>query len=839
MVLRAASLAILSLRLWIVASQVTVTFRPHWVHVLPGRATEQALVVDVLAPQVTGTPPPQELALLFDVSLSMAEGGKLDLAKAAAERIIRSLRVEDRIHLISCHSFARLEFQHGHLGQKEQLLQKLRQLSAKTETAARQMDGSLVDQDISNISDGLRLAEHILVGPLATPRVNTSRRAILFSDGLFTGPSSRDDALFDAIAGAKVAGFSTSVVGLGTGRAMDRWLLEQAAKVYCPVIGCQCSDPSRSPGWASDATMRSHIDSHLAGTLAGEVDGLPLPALEEIQSARTPTLRHVPTAARHTWAQVLTRALAAVAHHNDERAAAAFTLDRLQRWQEGEHMALWHTRPVHQRRTGTPPTPEERRDMAVAFGREGFDRKACAALMSPGLCPPNAETVRSLEALHPQGPPPSERLLQDLPLPPDIAPELVARSLRAFPAETAPGPTGLRVQHLREACLAGAADNLLAQLAAVVQLLAQGRAPAFVAPVLAGAGLVALPKPSGGVRPIAVGELLRRLTGKCLMALVQDDARTHFWPAQVGVAVKGGAEKAIHTVRAWAKRHAGSSSKVLVKLDFSNAFNSVSQEAVLHQTTANFPAMARWAVWCYRQPTRSLGPLAVLCCSQPVASELRACPLDIAVHFLDDGILAGDIPAVGAALLQVQRRAAEIGLALNLAKCEVVVCGPVPAAALSANFPSAMLRKHDGASKVLDNFEFLGAAIGSDSFVNDHTGQRAAKAAELLNALADLDDPQAGLGYARAGLGLRRTVGHAPAAYLASLGKSLSACVELDPSFSGNDLLNDPDVVQALNALNAQLPGHRALTLEAVTGSSQRDLSQHIDSAEWDATVSC
>ena len=267
-------------------------------------------------------------------------------------------------------------------------------------------------------------------------------------------------------------------------------------------------------------------------------------------------------------------------------------------------MALWHTRPVHQRRTGTPPTPEERRDMAVAFGREGFDRKACAALMSPGLCPPNAETVRSLEALHPQGPPPSERLLQDLPLPPDIAPELVARSLRAFPAETAPGPTGLRVQHLREACLAGAADNLLAQLAAVVQLLAQGRAPAFVAPVLAGAGLVALPKPSGGVRPIAVGELLRRLTGKCLMALVQDDARTHFWPAQVGVAVKGGAEKAIHTVRAWAKRHAGSSSKVLVKLDFSNAFNSVSQEAVLHQTTANFPAMARWAVWCYRQPTR-------------------------------------------------------------------------------------------------------------------------------------------------------------------------------------------------------------------------------------------
>eukprot|EP00439_Symbiodinium_sp_Y106_P066291 s3967_g10.t2 len=212
----------------VVAAQVTVTFRPHWVHVLPGRATEQAVVLDVLAPEVTGQPPAQELALLLDVSLSMAEGGKLDLAKAVAERIIRSMRPEDRIHLISCQSFARLEFQHGSLDQKDQLLQKLRQLSAKSATAARQIDGSLVDQDISNISDGLRFAEHILVGPLATPRVNTTRKAMLFSDGL-TGPSPRN-AFFDAIAAAKVAGFSTSVVGLGAGRAMNRWLLEEAAQ---------------------------------------------------------------------------------------------------------------------------------------------------------------------------------------------------------------------------------------------------------------------------------------------------------------------------------------------------------------------------------------------------------------------------------------------------------------------------------------------------------------------------------------------------------------------------------------------------------------------------------
>ena len=81
------------------------------------------------------------------------------------------------------------------------------------------------------------------------------------------------------------------------------------------------------------------------------------------------------------------------------------------------------------------------------------------------------------------------------------------------------------------------------QLVAVVNLLVQGRACPAVAPVLAGASLVALPKPDGGVRPIAIGEVLRRL--------MHEDARAHFWPAQTGVAVKAGAEAAVHTL-GWA-----------------------------------------------------------------------------------------------------------------------------------------------------------------------------------------------------------------------------------------------------------------------------------------------
>lgn len=55
---------------------------------------------------------------------------------------------------------------------------------------------------------------------------------------------------------------------------------------------------------------------------------------------------------------------------------------------------------------------------------------------------------------------------------------------------------------------------------------APAEAPASLAPHLAGASLHALPKPSGGVRPTAVGESLRRLVGKLLCQAVKTEARS-------------------------------------------------------------------------------------------------------------------------------------------------------------------------------------------------------------------------------------------------------------------------------------------------------------------------
>ena len=151
----------------------------------------------------------------------------------------------------------------------------------------------------------------------------------------------------------------------------------------------------------------------------------------------------------------------------------------------------------------------QRQEMAISLAREGHDRKACAALLSTGLCPDTPETVQALRGLHPTQPLPSARPVHDLP--PEVVSNAMAKALRSFPADTAPGPSGLRVLHLCEVTAAGKADALYQHLASVVGLLAQGQA----CPAAAASSRCQSPR---AAHAIAIGNTLRRLTAKRLMA---------------------------------------------------------------------------------------------------------------------------------------------------------------------------------------------------------------------------------------------------------------------------------------------------------------------------------
>ena len=123
---------------------------------------------------------------------------------------------------------------------------------------------------------------------------------------------------------------------------------------------------------------------------------------------------------------------------------------------------------------------------------------------------------------------------------------------------------------------------------------------------LTGASLVALAKENADARPIAVSEVLRRFTSKCLCSAVRSDAQRFFGSLHVGVASPLGLEAAIHTISQYGDRNAASMSQIDMTIDFHNVFNSLNRNALLTACRRGIPTLAAWTSWCYSVPSRPL-----------------------------------------------------------------------------------------------------------------------------------------------------------------------------------------------------------------------------------------
>ena len=376
---------------------------------------------------------------------------------------------------------------------------------------------------------------------------------------------------------------------------------------------------------------------------------------------------------------------------------------------------------------------------------------------------PRAQPARA--ALLPLGPPARTDV-------PDIAAADVVAAVRSFRRGSAAGPSGLRGDHLREALSSAHGDEVAAHLAEVVQLLA---------PHIAGAALHALPKRGGDVRPIIVGETLRRLASKCLCQAVREPAQQWLSPLQLGVAVSLGAEAAVHTARHWFHRNSGHANKAFLTIDFENAFNSVDRAAMLGEVRLRLPRLAPYAEWCYGHHSRllfegepltseagvqqgdPLGPLLFALALQPALRAVRSGPWDqqpeLAFAYLDDVCLAGSLPQLRTALGRLTAGARQVGLALNPAKCKLTTTshdGLVD----PQSFPEGLTVDRSGA------FTLLGAAIGNSTFCTAHTQLHRVDASKpLLEALGALDDP----GNAQASARLRTLLGSRPQPFTSPL----------------------------------------------------------------------
>jgi len=112
---------------------------------------------------------------------------------------------------------------------------------------------------------------------------------------------------------------------------------------------------------------------------------------------------------------------------------------------------------------------------------------------------------------------------------------------------------------IQDAKAAGA--DALTSLTNLANHMVAGLAPRELAPFIAGAPLMALVKAGGGLRPIAIGETIRRLVSNCCCEATTEEAKVIFGPLQVGVATQGGAEASVHAVRKLAQEFGDDSGK--------------------------------------------------------------------------------------------------------------------------------------------------------------------------------------------------------------------------------------------------------------------------------------
>lgn len=465
------------------------------------------------------------------------------------------------------------------------------------------------------------------------------------------------------------------------------------------------------------------------------------------------------------WSQLGMLAKACLCHFpkagkKHKRQGVLFTQRRLEAWLEGpeSRLQLWESLPTPAGQGSRPPqnTESGRERRAAKLAADGRLSDAFRSLSDE---PPVSFSQARLEQMRAKHPPPLRPPLKSSDSPRcqawEFENEEVFTQLRKFPKGTAAGCSGLAIQHLIDAANPNCGEVALSALTNLVNLLMRGDAPAAVAESLAGARLIALPKPKGGLRPVAIGESFRRLAAKCACARAKAKVVAILAPHQLGVGVTGGGEAMVHILRQWVDRMGDSVDSVLLSLDMENAFNLVERDVFLEECRKELPEVSAFAEWCYGAPTRllfagnevesrtgvqqgdPLGPLLFCLALRAFHKDVldkglfpEAAEDFLPLFYLDDGVMGGSQAKVSQALETIRKEGPRWGFQLNEDKCLLL---PVGATDINPSwFPAAIER--------VSEVDILKSPIGGKKYCEGRVWEKVQKLQPGLERLAHMQD---------------------------------------------------------------------------------------------------
>ena len=166
---------------------------------------------------------------------------------------------------------------------------------------------------------------------------------------------------------------------------------------------------------------------------------------------------------------------------------------------------------------------------------------------------------------------------------------------------------------------------------------------------------------------------------------VSEQAAALLAPRQLGFGVPGGCEGAVHVARRFVENM--QPDHVLLKVDFKNAFNTIRRDSILEAVSKFFPSLLPFVSSAYddssellmgqfkvsseegAQQGDPLGPLLFCLAMHELVSSLGS---ELVLGYLDDITLGGGTDTVIRDFLQLESKAADLGLSLNRSKCELI-----------------------------------------------------------------------------------------------------------------------------------------------------------------------
>ncbi|XMA16790.1 hypothetical protein WAI453_009581 [Rhynchosporium graminicola] len=236
---------------------------------------------------------------------------------------------------------------------------------------------------------------------------------------------------------------------------------------------------------------------------------------------------------------------------------------------------------------------------AVKLLEKGFIGRASRALIDPiPLAPDTPETLKTLLSKHPIG---HENPFSNANPAPgqNISPEAIQKAIRSIDREKACELSGWTRPLLDIAVNIGPTSPVVKALAHLANMIRQGTAPGV--DLLCASRLIGLQKPDGGVRPIAIGDLIYKVALKAILAT--SFRPSMLLPNQLGVGSIGGVEPIIFLLDDAITGPNRLKTQQIASLDLVNAYNRIGRCAIASAVAKYAPTLYRTAKWAYNQPS--------------------------------------------------------------------------------------------------------------------------------------------------------------------------------------------------------------------------------------------